>query len=188
MANTDNPFGFRAIRHRNGAPYCGNASLYHVAGTDAQTLAPGDPVKLTGTADTHGIPTVTRAAAGDRLVGVFMGRTPGEGDLIFDDPLNTRPSTVNYILVIDDPDVVFEVQADGAIAAADIGLNADFVAADPIEGRSHFELDASTAAATVSLPLKIIRLVRREDNELGAFAKVEVMINKHAYGHATTGT
>jgi len=192
MANTDNPFGLRAVRHRNGAPYNGSGSLYHVAASDSQVIAPGDPVVVTGTADTNGVPTVTRATAGDGnlITGVMAGRTNGPVNLndegiVFDTTLNTTASTEQYILVHDDPDLVFEAQFAGTLAATDISNNANLSAGVAIEGRSRFEIGAVSALATAQV--KILRLVRDVENELGANAKVEVMINQHTQTAGTAG-
>ena len=194
MANTNNPFGLRAVRHRNGAPYNGAGSVYHVASTDAQVIAPGDPVVITGTADANGIPTVTRASAGDGnlITGVMAGITNGAGGLldgsggvVFDSSLNTVPNATNYILVIDDPDVVFEAQFSGTLNAADIGNNANLTAGVASEGKSGFQVGAVSALA--SAQVKILRLVQNVENELGQFAKVEIMINQHTQTAGTAG-
>ena len=109
MANADNPIGLRPIRKLGGQVYSGSGSLYHVASGDSQVIASGDPVILTGTADTNGIPTVTRASAGatNRITGVMNAITNGEGTVLQDSPLNTVASTSQYILVHDDPIIVF---------------------------------------------------------------------------------
>lgn len=179
MANTDNPFGLRAVRHRNGAPYNGSGSLYHKAAGDATPLAPGDPVIVTGTADTTGIPTITRATAGatNRITGVVIGRTNGEGTLLQDDTLNSPASTEDYLLIEDNPDVVYEIQADGAVAVTDISSNANLIAGMAVEGKSAFELDSTSFGTGATLQLKVLRLVRDVNNEVDTNAKLEVMIN-----------
>ncbi len=181
MANADSPIGLRAIRHRNGAPYSGSGSLYHVAVGDAQVIAPGDPVIVTGTADANGIPTVTRATAGstNRITGVMISKTPGEGDLLQDTPLNTVTLTSQYILVEDNPDVVFEVQCDGAFAVTDISDNANLTSAAAVAGKSQWEVDSTSFAVGATLQVRVLRIVRRLDNEVGVNASLEVMINLH---------
>ena len=189
MANANNPSGLRPVRHRNGAPYNGSGSLYHVASTDSQVIAPGDPVVVTGTSDANGIPTVTRATAGDGnlITGVMLGITNGESatGVIFDSTLNTVASTSQYILVEDNPDVVFEAQFSGTLAVTDISNNANLSAAAPLAGKSQWQVGAVSALATAQV--KILRLVRRENNEVGEFSKIEVMINQHTQAEGTAG-
>jgi len=183
MANDDTPRGLIPIRDVNGGPYNGGGSLYHVAVGDAQVIAPGDPVIVTGTADVNGIPTVTRATAGvsNFITGVMINLTNGEGTVLRDQGITTTTLTSQYILVEDNPHVSFEIQADEDIVAADMGANASLLAGTANSlGVSGFELDSSTIGTAATLQLRILRLVRREDNELGDQAKVEVKINTHA--------
>ncbi len=179
MANVDAPFGLRAVRHRNGAAYNGAGNLYHVASGDSQVIAPGDPVLVTGTADTSGNPTVARATAGSRMTGVMAGMTNGEGTLIQDAALTTVTLTSQYILVHDDPDIVFEIQSDGDLDAIDISSNADLTAAAASNDRSQWEIDSTSHAVTATLQVKVLRLVKDERNALGANAVAEVSINLH---------
>lgn len=88
--------------------------------------------------------------------------------------------------VYDDPNAVFVAQADDANIAAqtDLRLNYDIVPSTPhaVTGRSTMEIDASTKAATATLPIKILRLasiLTKEGNALGANVKVECIINNH---------
>ena len=189
MANSDNPYGLRAIRHRNGAPYNGGGSLYHKAAADTTPLAPGDPVVVTGTADTVGIPTITRATAGasNAITGVVIGRTNGEGTLLQDDTLNSPASTADYLLIEDNPDVVFSIQVSGALAATDISNNVDLLAGAATEGKSAFEADSTTFGTGATKQLKALRLVRNPENELDTNGKIEVMINNHTQSSGTTG-
>lgn len=198
MANTDNPRGLLAKRHRNGAPYNGSVSLYHVPSSNSTPLAPGDPVTVTGTADSNGIPDVARTTpgTGNAITGVVRGRASGvprnsngEFTVTFDDTVTLPTSTEGYLVVEDNPDVVFEIQCDGTPAATDISSNANLAAAvDPNAlGYSQFELDATTFAVTQTHQLKVLRLVQRSDNELGQFAKLEVMINQHTQAPNTAG-
>jgi hypothetical protein len=95
-----------------------------------------------------------------------------------------RPASTDcYVLVADDPDLVFECQEDavgGALAVADVGLNADMTSGSlsTVTGRSGFQLDTSTKATTATLQLRIVGFVQRVNNEVGnANAKVLVRFN-----------
>lgn len=190
MANADSPKGFRPIRMLGGGVYNGSGSLYHVAVGDAQVIAPGDPVIITGTSDTTGIPTVTRGSAGatNRITGFMIGITNGEGTVLQTSTLNTITLTSQYILVEDNPNVVFEGQVTAAFAVTDIGGNADMsAAASPGDGISGFEVDSTTFGVGATKQLKVIRLVRRVDNEVGTNAKVEVFINLPTWANDVVG-
>lgn len=186
MANSSNASGLRPIRHRNGAAYQGQTRRYYIPATDGTAVYVGDPVKSAGSADANGVPTVAQAAAGDTIRGVVVAVEAETRDSL----TYRAASTARYVLVCDDPDVVFEIQEDsvgGALAAANVGNNADFVVAagSTVTGRSGVMLDSSTAT-TSSANLRILRLVQREDNAIGNYAKWEVMINEHELT-STTG-
>ena len=164
----------------SGAPYSGGGSLYHVASTDANVIAPGDPVIVTGTADTRGIPTVTRAtaAATNRITGVMMSRIKGETTVLHDDTLNTTASTSQYILVEDNPNVVYEAQCSAGLAVGDISNTADLlIPASTTDGKSGAEVDSTSFAAGATGQVRVLRVVRRPNNDVGANANVEIVIN-----------
>jgi len=180
MANSNAPVGFKPVRYKSGAPYNGAANMYYVPATDSTALYIGDPVIIAGSADADGIATATIATAGSagRVTGVVVGIVPS--------PTITtkyRPaSTACYILVADDPDLLFECQEDavgGALAAADVGLNADMVSGSgsTVTGLSAWQLDTSTKATTATLQLRIVGFAQRPNNAIGANAKVLVRFN-----------
>lgn len=181
MPNTNSPTGLSPVRYRNGSPWMGAARRYFHPATDSVALYVGDPVIIAGSADSDGVPTCTRATAGGagRITGVVVGFEPNS-------TLNAvgygAASTAFYVLVADDPDLLFEIQEDavgGALAATSVGLNADLIAASGNNSTklSGFMLDSSTAATTATLQLRIIGFVQRVDNEIGANAKMLVAIN-----------
>lgn len=179
MPNANVPSGLRPVRHRNGAPYNGATNRYFIPSGDTVAVFIGDPVKSAGSADANGIPTVAQAAAGDAIRGVVTAVVP----VTADSTTYRVASTARYVLVADDPDLLFEIQEDavgGALAADDIGLNADIVVAagSTITGRSGVQLDTSDKK-TATAQLRILSIAQRADNELGANSKVLVSINEH---------
>jgi hypothetical protein len=189
MANTDNAQGGVPIRHKNGAPYNGGGSLYHAAAAHAGVIAPGDPVTVTGTADANGIPGVDISTAGatNLITGFVIGRTNGAGTLLQSDGLALPATTEGYLLVEDNPDVVFEMQMSGAFAVTDVSEDASLSAGAAVLGVSKWEVDSGTIGTGATSQVKILRLVRREGNIVDANAKVEVMINLHTQTAATAG-
>lgn len=188
MANADIATGLAPKMYLNGAPYNGKAGRYYIPSTDGTAVYVGDLVKLAGSADSEGVPTVTKASSTDAVVGVVVGVEA-----------ETRDSTVyraasagRYVYVADDPAILFEVQEDsvgGALAATSVGLNANWVdgGGSTVTGRSGIELDSSTAATTNTLDFQIVRMSRRPDNEIGTNAKWLVRLNNHQYVDGTTG-
>lgn len=88
------------------------------------------------------------------------------------------------VKVYDCDDTTFWAQADDANIAAqtDFDLNYDIVVGAPnsLTGQSIMEIDASTKAATATLPIKILRvanIISKEGNALGANVLVECIIN-----------
>jgi hypothetical protein len=186
MPNANVPSGLRPVRHRNGAPYNGASARYFIPASDSTAVFIGDAVKSAGSADADGVATVAQAAAGDTIRGVVVGFQP----VTADSPTYRVASTARYAFVADDPDLVFEVQEDavgGALGADDVGLNADLVVAagSTITGRSGMQLDSSDKK-TGTAQLRILGFAQRADNEIGANAKMLVMINEHEL-KATTG-
>ena len=181
MANGNAATGLTPKRLRNGSPWMGPARRYYHPATDATALFIGDPVIIAGSADGDGTPTVTRATAAGagRITGVVVGFEPNS-------TINAAgygaASTGFYVLVCDDPNVLYEIQEDsvgGALAATSVGLNADLIAAagSTATKQSGFMLDSSTAATTATLQLRIVQLEQRADNEIGNYAKWLVAIN-----------
>lgn len=188
MANVDRVNGFAPVKHLTGAPYNGARTAYSVLAGDSTALFVGDLVKLAGSADTNGLRSVAQAAAGDPVVGVVVGFDVDPTNL--NTPQYRAASTARVVYVADDPSIIFEAQADDALAAADHGLNVNFVvgAGSTLTGASGMEVDSSTKATTAALPLKFIGWSNKQGNETNAANnKVLVKINNHQLG-SHTGT
>lgn len=178
MANANVAFGLKPVRMADNTPFTGGGDMFYVPSTDGTALYIGDAVKLAGSADGAGVASVTRAAAGDTISGVVVG---------FADAASLvagyrAASATSYVLCVHGQDILFEIQEDavgGALAAADVGLNADIVVAagSSYSKRSGTMLDTSTKAATVTLALRIAGLAQRPDNALTANSKVLVTLN-----------
>lgn len=189
MANANVAFGLKPVRMAGGSPYNGSVNMYYHQASDGTALYIGDPVIKDGSADAAGIASVVRGAAGGPFTGVVQGFVP---DGTVNMTAYGAASTAYYVLVCDDPDVIFEITEDavgGALAAADIGLNASVIAAagSSYTKRSGFLLDTSTKATTAGLELKIVGLVPRPDNALTANSKVLVRINDHTEPNGVAG-
>lgn len=189
MANSDTPFGLIPIG-RNGGAYDGRVGRYYIPSTDGTACAVGDAVKLAGSADSRGVPTIARATAGDVPVGIIIGFEPISTAL--DVPDYRAASTARYALVADDPDILFIAQEDsvgGALAATDVGLNVDLIFGTPsaTTGLSNVELDSSTATTTSTVDVQIRSLYDAADNVIGTNAKWVCGWNTHQYAKSRTG-
>lgn len=189
MANSSYIRGFVPLREAGSGTHNGGLNMYYHAAADATALYIGDPVLKAGSADGAGIASVVRATAAGAITGIVVGFVPNG---VVDVAGYGAASTAYYVLVDDDPDRIYEIQEDGVggqLAAADIGLNADYIlaAGNAYSKRSGAMLDTSTKAVTATLPLKIIGLVPRPDNAFGAYAKVLVKINNHTEANASLG-
>lgn len=178
MANTNVARGLVPVKMADGSPYNGATNPMHAPASYATAIYIGDPVKISGTADSAGVPGATLSAAGETISGVVVGFTDATSMLAG----YGAASTVRYLLVARGQDILFEIQDDGvggALAATDIGLNADLIAAagSTFTKRSGYMLDTSTKAATATLQVRIRGLAQRPDNEFAANAKVLVTLN-----------
>ena len=190
MANVNRPAGARPVRYLGGAPYNGACTPYIVDSSNATAVFVGD--FMIREADGNVAPYT--GTGGGSLLGVCVAAGVNAQTYANPDSLGNRylaASTAGTVLIADDPDIVFEVQEDiggTTLAAIDAGANADVLATagSTTTGRSAHEIDRSTIATTAA-QLRLIRLVPREDNAIGDYAKWEVLINEHLY-RTTTGT
>jgi len=202
MASVSRINGFRPVKTITGAPYNGQANLYFVPSSDSTVIMVGDAVKLLGDARAAtGAPTVTRAGATDTPVGIVVGIVfTGVGDLTnippvtnLNTPVYRAASTDRYLLVCDDPNVVYEVQYAGtsvsaATITANVGLNGQFTttAGNTASGSSGMQLDSSGLATTATLPLKVVGFPNRPDNIPGdTYFSYYVKLNSVTYGTGT---
>ena len=112
------------------------------------------------------------------LVGVNLNltvqNTPGVG------------KTQDYwLLVVDDPAVLFELQDDGltALTATSANKNCSFTVTNPTSPQQNSATTLTTAsvATTATLPIKMMGLVQKPNNVFGANANWLVMINQHEF-------
>lgn len=202
MANANRVNGFRPVKHISGAPYNGQANIYEVAAGETIPVFVGDLVLLSNSAATGGVPAVEAPVAAAATSGNYVGAVVGiintkldtldgkmsTGSISLDTPVYRAASTKTFVLVADDPGLIFEAQADASVALASVGLNVGVVEGDgsaslgsTTTGASGMQVDASSVATTNSLPLQIVAFPKRPDNEPAAtYNKVHVRINTHA--------
>jgi hypothetical protein len=196
MANANTPFGLRPVQYLNGSPWNGQARLYSIAASYGTALYVGDPVISSGTADANGVAGIAIYGGTGAIRGVIVGLGKYEGLIANPDNLNIiyRPASdpaVWYAMVVDDPNVIFEVQenANGtALAATDIGMNTVLKSGTGNGFLSGWLLSSATdatPATTATLAVRLMGLARRSGNAFGAYAKHLIKINVHELGTGT---
>lgn len=188
MASTAAPYGLVPVRKIGSDVNNGGFSTYQIASGYNTAIFFGDVVKLvaSGTIEKDtGTATATP-------IGVFLGceYVNSDGQLIHSQmwPASTTSTETIYARVLDDPDALFMIQADGTVAQADVGLNAGLVqtAGSTTVGKSKVALDQSTLATTNTLPLRVLAIHTGPENAAGdAFTDVIVKWN---VGHQLVGT
>lgn len=198
MANQDRPAGLVPVMYLNGATWNGAGRVYCIPDTDdTNAYAIGDPLVLAGSADSNGIPTVTLATAGtgNSVLGPMIS---GAGASAYGAPYGVPqdtpiviPATKSrnyYILVADDPNIVFQIQevsGGTALTAAEVSLNANLVSGTNNGYVSGWEVNNSGETTTATLQLKLLALANSQGiaggNVFGEHAKWLVLINNHCY-------
>ena len=187
MANQDAAFGMRPLKMIGGAPFHGGQSRYRIAANYGTNIFQGDMVaQVTGGgievhADGGTVP----------VVGVFNGcrfTDPTTGKETFSNfyPASTNASDIEAF-VIDDPNVIYEIQADAAFAVADLFGNFDIVyttSGSTVTGISGAELDVTTGATNTNLPIKAIDISQDPENsDVSSDAtNVQVVIQNSIFG------
>lgn len=186
MANTNKPYGLRPLGNLS-ATGAQKQYGYQIADNQSGAIYQGDLVVLYDgyiikyDESTHAAPT-----------GVFNGCQ-------YNDPTRAnKPTWKNYYPgsidisvgtidceVIDDPNQLFIVQADGSVTQANIGKNADPTASttgSTTTGISNGTLKSSSIAKTAALTYKILGFYNIPENAAGTYAQVVVKLNQHQYG------
>ena len=159
MSSTAAPFGLRPVGSLGGT-YNGSFRQYPILSTYSTRIAFGDVVKLAdgGTTTTIEKDTGTTSAT---PIGIFLGCSYTDvstSQLSFNQQWSGAAHTNGMAYVCDDPNILFEIQADGTCNDDDLGANAAIVQGTPDStlGISRVSFDISTAANTASLPLRIV--------------------------------
>lgn len=180
MSSTSAPFGMRPAYHPTGLD---RADPYTIGTGYATALYKGTPVLL-NTDGTLNVATLT-----NDFLGVFDGvqYTDSLGKPNYSNfwPASTAATAITA-WVWTDPQIVYDIQADGAIAATAVGAQSDFTAS-PGSGSSSTGLSTATISASLETAgqqgqLRIIGLSPFEDNAWGdAYTIVRVQNAQSQY-------
>ncbi len=185
MANSNAPRGMLPYQ-LNGQP---KVTEYSIASGYNTSIGKGHVVELTGTGD-----NIQIAAAGNtNNLGVFMGvrYVDSQGAQHFKSmwPANQTGTDIKAAVVrFDTPGQVFEIQAD-TFAANDAGALVDWNAGtlDTVNGVSGLYADVGAGTSTTDMSLRILGLVDRVDNAVGAYAKIRVTVVESDFYAAGVG-
>jgi hypothetical protein len=191
MANTAEKYGLRPVRKLDGSPFINAQNRYRIAANYGTQIFQGDLVQPTAAG---GIEKHTGGTS-DAVVGVFNG-------VFYTDPTTQKPTWKNYYpgtvnasdivaTVIDDPEVVYSIDSDGAFAVADIFQNFSVTntTGSTLTGISTAQLDYSTAGTSSVLTLQAIDIAQTVGEDEAGSANVDVLvrINRHFFGYAQGG-
>ena len=194
MAATATPYGLRAVNHLGGTPYAGSTRMYPIASATAINIYYGSVVNVLGTGFLTANLTVGTAAAPfvAGTVGIFVGCTytdPGSNQVVFRQNWPTGTVTADAVAyVVDDPAVIFQVQANATVAAAALGSCCSIIAQTTATGNlTSGNSTTAVNSATISVnqdAFKIVDFVDSPTSTVGdAFTDLLVKFNPvaHAY-------
>jgi hypothetical protein len=193
-------YGLKPVKHAKGGIVRTNnfsgVNGYRIAATAPSAFFEGDLV----TFSSGNIVTDMGAASPGAVVGVFWGaeyvdNSTGEVKFVRSIPSGTVAKDKYKVYVYDDPDIIYQVEADQdttAIAAADVGKNVQIVASptgDAITHKSGLVADSSTKATTNTFPLTILASAELDDSFTSAGTTMDILvkINTHQFGLGATG-
>lgn len=189
MATAATPYGLRPTKMIGGQPMSHGINRYKIASGYATSIFNGDLVKFVaaGTIEKDTGTTTTTP------IGVFVGceyELTDEGlyhRQYWPASTSVKTGTTAWAYVVDDPDMLFEVQADGSVDQTALGANAAIVqgAGSTSTGNSGVSLDQSTIATTATLPLRIVDFVDREGFSAIGDAYTDVIVRMVTHHHRT---
>ena len=199
MASSATPYGLKAVNLIGGQPYAGSTRQIKIASGYGTNIFNGSIVAIVAGGTIEIVTTNGDNSTGfpAGTIGVFVGCTytdPSTGNITFKQnwPTGTVASDA-MAYVVDDPDVVFQVQADGAVTQADLGQNVHLAAVQSTNtgstttGNSTSAVSATTAS-TSGFAFRIIDFVDSPDSSVGDdFTDLLVKFNpdSHSYTNKT---
>lgn len=180
MTSSSNPFGLRAINSPSGVvrPYNGL-----IKSGFASDIFQNQPVRYGLSGDSGSVEGyLVPAAAGERIIGTFMGvefvDSTGRQRVSNYWPASTTGTSI-IVYFSTDPTIVYEIQANATLAIATIGQQYDIsgVTGNSL-GFSTASLDVASAASNAQL--RVIGISNYVNNAWGdTYPIVQVQISEH---------
>jgi hypothetical protein len=186
MSATNAPFGLRPAFHPSGLDRA-TALADGITSGFGSAILKGQPVKYV----TGGV--IQPAAAGESFVGAFAGveftDTTGRHRVSNNWPASTAYQTGSCIAYFyADPNIVYEIQADGSLAQSSIGDEADLsatTAGSTTTGLSQCTLSTTLVGAGNSAQMRIVNLAPYPGNDWGdSFTIVRATIAEFQFAGA----
>ena len=184
MTTTAQPFGLRPSSHPSGVI---RPVAYTIASGYAVNIFQNQPVRIapaTSGGQTEG--TIVAAATGEAFIVTFQGVefTDSDGRYRVSNKWTASTSaTTITAYVTTDPAIVYQVQTNANVTAADIGKQYDFantLVGNSTTGLSSAALDVASAAANASV--RLIGLSDAvQDTADDTYLTVEVQISEHQF-------
>ena len=190
MTTSAAPFGFSPSRKRGNNPNAIGTNEYPIASGYAANIFTGDLVRI----NAGNLQTVTDT--NEIVQGVFMGcRYVENGEQKFKSYFPSGTSVTDaFGIVCDDPNQVFEVQADASVTAGDLFGSQNFGvvlgAGSTLTGKSGHSIDASTRTSGIAM-VRTLDSVNEPGNQVAvgterAFLKVNARLVQHTDNFFTT--
>ena len=197
MAATASPYGLVPHSMAGGAPYSGAFDMIPITSAYGTRISNGDPVQIVAAGTIEKVTTVgTNASPWPvNTIGVFVGCTYTDTNLGFISS-NVWPAsqavvsgTTPMAHVVTDPNVIFRIQADDALAQTELGMNyaINVSTSTATSGKSNASLDVATAAVTNTLALKVVGFYAVEGFSAIGDAKTDALVKINPLSHAYTG-
>jgi|TARA_R100000988_G_scaffold96597_1_gene63519 hypothetical protein len=190
MTTTAAPFGFSPSRKRGMNPNAIGTNEYPIASGYAANIFTGDLVRI----NAGNLQTVTDT--NEVVQGVFMGcRYVENGEQKFKSYFPSGTSVTDaFGIVCDDPNQVFEVQADASVTAGDLFGSQNFGvvlgAGSTFTGKSGHTIDASTRTSGIAM-VRALDSVNEPGNQVAvaterAYLKLNARLVQHTDNFFTT--
>ncbi len=191
MALTSSPYGLRPINAIGGRPFSGSTRQLPITSGFNTAIANGDIVQVAANGTITKVTDV--GTNGDPFpagtVGIFLGCSYTDAVSGFRQNNQWPAGQVAadaQAYICDDPNALFQIQADAAVAQTLMHSNfaVNQTAPDTANGNSRISLDVATANTTATIAFKLVDFVNAPGSTVGdAFTDVIVKFNpsSHAY-------
>jgi hypothetical protein len=191
MSATNAPFGMRPAFHPSGLDRA-QALAGGITSGYSSNILKGQPVKYVASSGTIAPVTSTEAFSGC-FAGVEWTDTTGRRRVSNYWPANTAYITGSCVAYFyNDPNIVYEIQADGSVAQTAIGNEANFTSANLANGSTTTGLSQATLSASlvgngVQGQMRIVDIAPYVDNAWGdAYTIVRAVVsNTQMFGAFT---
>ena len=199
MASSATPYGLKAVNLIGGQPYAGSTRQIKIASGYGTNSFNGSVVSIVAGGTIEIVTT-----NGDNSTGFPAGTIGNFVGCRYTDPITSQLTFNQYwptgtvasdamAYIVDDPDVVFQIQADGAVTQADLGQNTHLAAVQSTSTGSTTNGNSTSAATSTTntssgWAFRIVDFVDSPTSSIGdAYTDLLVKFNpdSHSYTNKT---